>query len=703
MTFMDFQGFQSSFSTIAILSVIAILICLALYSYHKQKSLPVGSRWLLGTLRAITLTIIALLIFNPVFFKSELVEREPKLLVLFDNSESLAIEKGDYRGIQSINELLTELAFETRTEASIDFFSFGNDTRPVLSPDSLRFSESQTNFTEAITQIEELQDDYNVAIIISDGIITIGRNPLIQAAGLGIPVFTIATGDTSAVRDVTINNILTNNTGYTESNHIVEVEVSQNGFSGSETVLTIFDGQKNAVTSEELSFSASEEVQTIQLELPLKEEGLQAFQVQIEALDEEWSTENNTRTFSIDVLDSKTRVLHIASEIHPDVKAIRSLLLSDPSYELSTLTWLGGNSFVETESPNVDDLDLIVLHGMVQGDWLPNQEELITQTPTLYIELPRTRRNSVERLPIRLLNNQGAQIFELNIIPNANNEDHPILEVSEVNYDALAPILTSLRATVNGVDITSLLNTQFQNMVTPNTVLAIADRGNSRRAHIAAWGWHRLFQSTNETERLFAEELFLNTITWASNNPDERLLTITPSKSVFNSSESVIINASLVNESGESESDAAIEFHLIDESGNDRVFNMTNNGAGRYSIQFESLSNGLYSFSATARKGSRTLDEQTGEFLVEDSSSELINTVRNDPFLNSLALESEGSFFIYNQIQNFWETLRDKGTLTSTEELVEAYIHPIRSIFWFVLVILLLGAEWLLRKNYSLP
>lgn len=703
MTFMEFQGFQSSFSTIAIISVIAILICLALYSYHKQKSLPVGSRWLLGTLRAITLTIIALLIFNPVFFQSEFVEREPKLLVLFDNSESLAIEKGDYRGIQSVNELLTELAFESRTEASIDFFSFGNDTRPVLSPDSLTFSESQTNLTEAITQIEELQDDYNAAIIISDGIITIGRNPLIQAAGLGIPVFTIATGDTSAVRDVTINNILTNNTGYTESNHIVEVEVSQNGFSGSETVLTIFDGQKNAVTTEELSFSASEEVQTIQLELPLKEEGLQAFQVQIEAIDEEWSTENNTRTFSIDVLDSKTRVLHIASEIHPDVKAIRSLLLSDPSYELSTLTWLGGNSFVETESPNVDDLDLIIFHGILQGDWLPNQEELITQTPTLYIELPRTRRNSDERLPIRLLNNQGAQIFELNIIPNANNEDHPILEVSEVNYDALAPILTSLRTTVNGVDITSLLNTQFQNMVTPNTVLAIADRGNSRRAHIAAWGWHRLFQSTNETERLFAEELFLNTITWASNNPDERLLTITPSKTVFNSSESVIINASLVNESGESESDAAIEFHLIDESGNDRVFNMTNNGAGRYSIQFESLSNGLYSFSATARKGSRTLDEQTGEFLVEDSSSELINTVRNDPFLNSMALESGGSFFIYNQIQNFWETLRDEGILTSTEELVEAYIHPIRSIFWFVLVILLLGAEWLLRKNYSLP
>ncbi len=700
---MEFQGFQSSFSPAIIALLLVVLVIIALFSYQKQKSLTLPARWLLGALRAITFIILALLLFNPVFFKSEVVERAPKLMVLLDNSESTGINKGEYQGAQSYTSLLEELNFDAQQNVTVDFYAFGNDIRPIISPDSLSRDESQTNFTEAITQIEELQDDYNAAVILSDGVITIGRNPLIQASGLSIPVYTIALGDTSLVRDVTINNVLTNNTGYTESNHIVEIEISQNGFSRSTTALSILDGSGSVVESKDISFTASEEVQTVQFEIPLSEEGLQAFQVQIESLAEEWSTENNSRSFSIDVLDSKTRVMHIASEIHPDVKAIRGLLRSDPAYELTTLTWLGGNSFVESEIPRLDELDLIILHGLPQSNWLPDQTEVLTQTPTLYIELPRTRRSSPGEVPFSLIRNQGTQIFELNIVPNSTNKEHPILEVNEVNYDAIAPVLTSLRTAANGIDVIPILNTQFQNMVTPNPVLAVTDRGNSRRAHIAAWGWFRLFQSSIDTERAFTEELFLNVITWSSNNPDERLLTISPSKSSFTSSEVVNINASLVNESGEAESDATIEFHLIDESGNDRVFNLANNGSGRYSIQFESLSNGLYSFTATARKGSRTLDEQNGEFLIEDSSSELINTIRNDAFLSAIASESDGHFFIYNQVEGFWNKLRNQGRLTSSEELIEAYIHPIRSIFWFIVVILLLATEWLIRKNYSLP
>ena len=39
-----------------------------------------------------------------------------------------------------------------------------------------------------------------------------------------------------------------------------------------------------------------------------------------EFLDEEWSTKNNAQSFVIDVQDSKTRILHISAEVHPDVK-----------------------------------------------------------------------------------------------------------------------------------------------------------------------------------------------------------------------------------------------------------------------------------------------------------------------------------------------------------------------------------------------
>ena len=66
--------------------------------------------------------------------------------------------------------------------------------------------------------------------------------------------------------------------------------------------------------------------------------------------DEEWSTKNNAQTFVIDVQDSKTRILHISAEVHPDVKFLRSLLITDVSIELQTLTWLGGNNFVEKKN-----------------------------------------------------------------------------------------------------------------------------------------------------------------------------------------------------------------------------------------------------------------------------------------------------------------------------------------------------------------
>ena len=56
----------------------------------------------------------------------------------------------------------------------------------------------------------------------------------------------------------------------------------------------------------------------------------------------------------IDVQDSKTRILHISAEIHPDVKFLRSLLTTDVSIELQTLTWLGGNNFVEKKLPGTE-------------------------------------------------------------------------------------------------------------------------------------------------------------------------------------------------------------------------------------------------------------------------------------------------------------------------------------------------------------
>ncbi len=700
---MEFQGFQSAFTPLFIFALAIALVLLAYLSYRNQKSLSAPIKVILTVLRSVTFLLIMLLVLNPFFFSSQLVDQNPRLLFMLDNSESVAINKGVYAGLSDYTELLNEL-FETKPDqVEIDYFTLGGSTKQIQTFDSLTYQETSSNFIDAITQIQELQSDYTAAVLISDGIITFGRNPLITAANLDIPVFTIGLGDTSSVRDITINNIITNATGYTDTRHIVEVEIAQNGFLGNSTILQILDSQREIIVERTIEFTSEESVTLERFEIELSEEGLIPFRVEIQNLEDEWSDENNAQSFSIDVLDSKTNVLHISAEIHPDVKFIRSLLSTDPSINLQTVTWLGGNSFVEEGNPDFENLDLIILHGNPTQIQSLDLISAISNIPTIFLDLPNSRRINNQQNEFALLQSLGSQIFEMSIFPATVLESHPIMEFDEIQYQALAPILSSLRTEFIAIDASPLLNIGFQGIETESPMLAITERGDLRRAHLTSWGWFRLYQSPSENERNFASQLFLNLISWASNNPDNRRLKISPSQSSFNSSEQVIINASLINESGNSEPNATIELLISADGEDERVFNLTNMGSGNYSLTLDALNTGLYSFTATARKDSRIIDEQEGEFLVEDSNAELINTQRNDALLSGLASETGGNYLVYEEALDIWDTISQANLLNGTSITIDSYHFPVRSVFWFIIVILLLGTEWTLRKYYSLP
>jgi hypothetical protein len=130
---------------------------------------------------------------------------------------------------------------------------------------------------------------------------------------------------------------------------------------------------------------------------------------------------------------------------------------------------------------------------------------------------------------------------------------------------------------------------------------------------------------------------------------------------------------------------------------------MENSGNGNYRLDLPRLSEGLYSYNAVARKGEREIESRSGEFLVSNSSSELTNTIRDDGLLRAVAQNSGGSFFTYQNADALWDSLRSANVLETQTEVIENYSFPVRSVYWFMLVLLLLGSEWLLRKYYSLP
>lgn len=702
---MEFEGFQNSLPTVIIAIAAIALIVVAWLSYRKLHSIPVLPKTGLILLRSSAFLIVLLLLLNPYFFSRDRIPSDPHILMMLDDTESTTIKKGEYDGLNTYLEVIEQIKPADPDQIEVEYFTIGSESRQLSEPDSLRFNQSETNFTNAISQIQELEDDFDAAILVSDGIITYGRNPIIQASNITIPLYTIGLGDTSKVRDITINNIQTNPTGYTNTRHVVDVEVLQNGFQGENVEVQVFDSNGDLLDSQQATFTTNEEIRMLQFELDLETPGLKQFRVQVEKLQGEWSQENNGSSFSVDVADSKIKMLHLSFEIHPDVKMVRDILAVDENIELTTRTWIGGNRFIEGTSFDISEFDLVILHGMPTRGVNYDLLEELDQTPSFYLQLPKTR--MLDNLPIseiQLVSNSGRQLFQVSPTPAPENADHPILELPEVAYQNLPPVFSSLQTSLSDPGADILIRSSYQGVESPNTLLAVLERGSIRRAMITGWGWYKLYQSSIPAEREYISNLIANIATWTSNDPDERRLKISPAKPLFNISEDVIINANLNNESGEAESEGIIEITIRDESTNtDRTFNMSNNGAGSYSLNISSLASGLYSYTATARKGDRVIDHQNGEFLVEDSNSELINTVRNDQLLSSLAYETGGEYLTYQNSGQIWDVLNEDNLLERGEEIVESYTFPVRNVFWFILVIVLLTSEWILRKYYSLP
>ncbi len=697
---MDFQGFQHIVSPALVIVIAILLLTLAWASYRKFESIPALSRGVLMALRGSAFVLILLLLLNPYFYSSKQVERKPGLAVFLDNSESVGIQKGDYQGLESYNQLLETLDFANQTRADVSFYSMGERIADIH-PDSIMATENQTNLSQPVTSVLEMKEEVQAAVIISDGIITYGRNPAVDASGSVIPIYTIAIGDTSTVRDISVANVLTNSTGYTNTKHAIEAELSQSGYANN-TVTVSLKAEGETLQSKQITFDTDRQIKKVQFELEATETGLKQYEITAEPLPGEWTEENNIYRFPIDILDSKVKILHIAFEIHPDVKAVRSVIRHDENNELTTLTWLGNNRFIE-DLPDNPDPNLIIIHGAPPESIPPVLLNLMSSTPTLFFELSPRSGRGLSEAGIELITPKSNQVAKVNLEQLANEEEQPVMELPPLNLLELPTLYGPLRAELSELSGTALYATIFDGLNTDAPALAVTEQGNMRRGHVLPWGWFRLLRNPNPSQQNYTNQLFTNLISWTASDPDNRKLRVTPSKKTFTTAEAPTLNGSLRNERDEPENDGIIEIEMKSDGEPVRTFNMRNAGNGNYQLSFPRLSEGMYHYEATARKGNRVIETQSGEFMVSNSSSELTNTVRNDDLLRSIATNSGGNFFEYQNADALWDSLQSAQLLNSRTERVENYSFPVRSLFWFALVLLLLGTEWMLRKYYSLP
>lgn len=700
---MEFQGFQSGISIWVTILLLVLAFFISWKSYQQHNIISSSSRWLLISLRSLAFALIIVLLFNPFFKGLNTIQINPKVLVLIDNSRSVAFSKGDYDGINSAQKAIEDIGL-SRGGIDFEIFSFESEISPK-SIDSLDFEGSETDIFNAVQKIKDAELDANAAIILSDGIFTLGRNPVFSASDIGIPIYSVILGDTSSVVDIIVKDIDSSPTGYVNTTHSVEAQIQNFGFANA-SVTVEFRSSQELIDSKTIIFNDNESVQSVSFEVELTEEGLTQYEVRVTPLDGEWSAENNSKSFTIDVLDSKIQILYAAFEIHPDVGAIRNILEQDQNIDLINKTWISGSRFIEQGSfPSPDSLELIIIHGLPRNPATLSLVEGISATvPVVYIQTPRSViiGGNETYQDITLLSSQSRP-DEVGFYPALPSDQHPILELPTIDYTSLTSIIASFRNVSNPAITTSLFNVLYRRLQTNQSVIAVSESGNRRLVHVNAFGWHKIHQSSSSSEREFVTSLFNNIVSWASSKPDDRKLKISPAQRVFDATELITLDAYLENESGEIENDAKIDVTITDSEASSRTFTMENSGNGNYSLSIPSSIEGAYSFSAEAKKGNRIIDTQNGEFLVNPSNSELVNTIRDDELLQSLSSQTGGEYVNYTEASTVIESMNNNGLLNREQITNEVFSFPVQKPLWFIIVIVLLSAEWLIRKYFSLP
>lgn len=708
---MEFIGFQRDLSVLLWVVSWLLFTGVSLWTYAKTKELQWNQKVILSLLRTATLTLLLVLLLNPIFLSKTTENQSPNFLLLLDKSESTSLLKGMYQGKHSYREVVDVLKAPP-VHVEFETYAFGSSLTPFSLKDSLITEDRETRILDAIEQISSLDDPKDGVIMVTDGIITDRNDPSFEIQQLNRPFYVIGLGDTSKVKDLSISEVQGNRLGYFESTHTLNVFIQASGLKDQSSNLRVTDKSGNIIQEVPLRFSSPQQSFMIPISLELREVGLQTYTIRVEEIQGEWTFINNELSTTINVIDNSIEVLHVASSIHPDVGMIRRLIATNPQMNLTTWT-LDNDGRILEDLNNLPKTtpDLVVWHGAFS----PSSEQLGTYLPYLSDQIPRLYLHLPT--PLSRLNNLGTPS---DIIPDQwlyspygavqleqaiSNTDHPILE-SVSDLTATHPPLEALLN--SEIDLAqSVLNARYIGDESKISILHAEELNSVRKAYVSAWNWFLFSQSLRIEERNYVDQLFTNLLFWLSNDPNNDVFEITTTRYSYNKFDDVIFNATLQNEQSKADDEASIELIIYrsdDEQNANPIANiqLLPEGQGQYSAAMQLGIEGSYNYQAIVRKKGLEIVREMGEFVLHDSNSEYIETYQNTSLLTKIASNTGGAFFDFTDLDTFWSTLDDVGKLELQTINKEQYWYPVQHILWFIFVLVLLGVEWLLRKWWNL-
>lgn len=676
----------------------------------------------MGLLRFCALFIVILLLFDPVLRMVEQDEQPPVVAVLIDESESLLMTSAGDSTTESVRERLSGLLEHlpsTVRDADLMFYGFADgmsDSKGErFSPDSFRFEGSRTNISGALEALRDRhrEDNLTAALLVSDGLYNSGRNPLYTAERFSVPIFTAVMGDTTRHRDVQVRRVVTNEIAYVDTELPVQVGIRTEDMGGEAVVVSLLrDGEVLATQEATLPDGSSE--MTLDLSVTPDEEGLHRYSVSVTRLPGEATYRNNQETVTVRVLSSRRSILLVGGAPGPDVAAVRQQFALDPSFEVTSFVLRSPGEFYEGSFPaDLSEFDLIVLVGY--------PSEAATSTVT-----NRIRAAAEGGVPVFLMLTRGTEtsalasafgdvlpvvpeqarsgFVEASARPTAEGLRHPILEIpdsDEEGWRQLPPLTYSQTRWQTSADADVLARTLVRGVELDDPLLVVRRRTQNRTAAFlgaGTWRWRNLPEDLANLDHLWPS-LFSNIVQWLTAREDDRPVRVVPTRDLFGGGESVELVGQVYDESLNPISDASVEIEITAPDGTVSPYMMNAIGNGRYILDAGSFPEGTYRYEAAAAADGRELGSDAGSFAVGGLTLEFRETRANAALMRQIAHRSGGEFLGDGGMDLFTSTLGSSGALASVTVERTTELELRRRYIFLALVIVLLSAEWFIRKR----
>ena len=664
--------------TVALLLSLSVAFFQYFYKIKKKPKITV----LLFALKTFSLFLLILLFLNPKIEKTEIKNEKPVLSVLVDNSKSVSF----FKETKNIKEIIDKIKNnkELANKFDVNQFSFGNT---LQASDSLSFLENETNIAEAITSVNELyKNKIAPVVLISDGNQTIGS--AYEFLNVKQTIYPVIIGDTTKYVDVKVAQLNVNKYSYIKNKFPVEVILN---YEGNETVTTqflIFGGGKT-LFRENISFSPAKKSATITANLTSTKEGLQYYTASIRKVNNEKNTNNNSKNFSVEVIDEQTKVLILTSILHPDIGALKKSIESNKQRSVEI-------KLVDNFKNQLNDYELVVLYQ-------PNNK-----FKSFFTQINQNKNNffliSGANTDWSFINQQqlGFRKTAINKTENygANFNDGFLTFLQEdIGFNNLPPLKDKFGEVVINKEHQKLLEQSINGLKTKQPLLATLEQNNQKLAVLfgeGIWKWRAAsFLNSNSFEEF--DKFLGNLVQYLASNKKRNRLDVN-SKSLYPANSTINISAFYTDKNYQFDARASLEISITNSTTKKETkipFSLVNNA---YQLEVENLNPGDYTYKVSVL--SQNINKY-GRFKITDYQIEEQFTNANVSKLEQLALKTNGSIFYKDQIDNLISDLVQNESYFTTQKSIKKQQNLIDWKWVLFFVISLFTLEWFIRKYHG--